>query len=307
METEENKALQDIARWSRIGLMGFTVLAPIANTVASLLRERTRLSQQEMSASSPDQLPNTTETDETNAAYYTQQLLKWGESATEELRGRGKRLSQTAREQAGKVTQDLTERSSNLAQDLIQRGDQASHEFIQLSEKLRKDLSRRGEKAARKLARRSDKAARKLARRRDKAVATLRKRRKQITRQLTESGRTVTQGLTERDGRFWSFIGFGIGLTAAAIVAYLFINKRRQSQQEEEEEHILLTLDDRTFATPVDASPVLIGVISTKSYYPIDTPLDQLVPPEDQASNIIYFSSEEDAIASGFSAAPAIR
>src|SRR5690242_1071172 len=167
METEENKALQDIARWSRIGLMGFTVLAPVVNTVASLLRERTRPSLQETDTYSPSELETTAEpeeTDETNAAYYRQQLLKWGGSAAEELRGRGRRLSQATREQATRVTQDMAERSSTLAQDLVQRGDQATHDFIQFSEGLRKDLAKQGERAARKLSRRSEKAARKLLR-----------------------------------------------------------------------------------------------------------------------------------------------
>src|SRR5579862_5467140 len=39
METEENKALDDIARWSRIGITAFTVLAPVANTVAAIRRD----------------------------------------------------------------------------------------------------------------------------------------------------------------------------------------------------------------------------------------------------------------------------
>jgi hypothetical protein len=96
-------------------------------------------------------------------------------------------------------------------------------------------------------------------------------------------------------------------LAITAIVAYWFINKRRKSQPTEESEHIELTFDERISEAVAEARPVLVGVISTKSYYPVDTPLDQLVSPEEQESNIVYFNSEEDAKELGFSPAPAVR
>jgi hypothetical protein len=134
----------------------------------------------------------------------------------------------------------------------------------------------------------------------------LRKRREQITKELV--GHRVTQNVAEYSGRFWPLIGFGVGLIVTTIAAYLFINQRRKSRQAgEEDKHILLTLDEHGFQIEENSSPVLVGVISTKCYYPVTTPLDQLVAAEEQESNIIYFTSEDDAKELGFSAAPVAR
>lgn len=52
---------------------------------------------------------------------------------------------------------------------------------------------------------------------------------------------------------------------------------------------------------PLDAT--LIGVVSTKCYYPIETPLDQLSASQDGPLDIVYFSNEDEAKEQGFSAA----
>jgi hypothetical protein len=52
---------------------------------------------------------------------------------------------------------------------------------------------------------------------------------------------------------------------------------------------------------PLDAT--FIGVVSTKRYYPVETPLDQLQEGQEEPLNVIYFASEDEAKEQGFSAA----
>lgn len=52
---------------------------------------------------------------------------------------------------------------------------------------------------------------------------------------------------------------------------------------------------------PLDAA--FLGLASNKRYYPIETPLDQLPRTEGEPLDVIYFASEQEAQAQGFSAA----
>ena len=45
---------------------------------------------------------------------------------------------------------------------------------------------------------------------------------------------------------------------------------------------------------------VFVGVASTKLYYPIETPLDQLLTEDERLANAIYFQSEQEASRQGF-------
>lgn len=52
---------------------------------------------------------------------------------------------------------------------------------------------------------------------------------------------------------------------------------------------------------PLDAK--FIGLVSSKLYYPIETPVEQLSHTEGEPLDVVYFESEEEAQAQGFSAA----
>jgi hypothetical protein len=57
---------------------------------------------------------------------------------------------------------------------------------------------------------------------------------------------------------------------------------------------------ETTSERPADA--VFLGVVGTRCYYPVDTPLDQLASASNEHLDIVYFSSEEEAKAEGYSA-----
>jgi hypothetical protein len=122
-------------------------------------------------------------------------------------------------------------------------------------------------------------------------------------------------------------VGFGVGFVAAGIATYLFMRRQVLQQQETEESQSIelpqsgswdgatdagrpageiLLVDDIGTAVatlpvvdvekmqrPADA--VFVGVASTRFYYPVDTPLEEI--------DLVYFVSEEEARAQGFTAA----
>jgi hypothetical protein len=194
-----------------------------------------------------------------------QVALRRGEGLADDLRSRGSKFSQA-----------VQERSSDFTRDLLEKSEAARKQ----SEQALKELTERSEKAARKLS----------------------KQGKQISQELTQGNRR----------KYLAALGFSIGLVTAGIIAFVLMRKRVQQQQEpEEDQHILLSLNGHQNqepaipATPEDAR--LLGVVSTKRYYPVETPLDQLPTPPtgagEEPSDIIYFSSEEEARAQGFTAA----
>ncbi|HYX51221.1 MAG TPA: hypothetical protein VE843_15850 [Ktedonobacteraceae bacterium] len=141
---------------------------------------------------------------------------------------------------------------------------------------------------------------------------------------LAKQGQRLLDPLRRRDRIFWSILGFSVGLVAAATITYQFIRRRVAQQEIEQDEHIELPLSDswngsgglpigeigyidqggnsvatleivdiETSEQPSDAA--FVGIKSTKLYYPVDTELEQ--------KDLVYFTSEEEAKAQGFSAA----
>ena len=153
------------------------------------------------------------------------------------------------------------------------------------------------------------------------------KRRRKLVKKLS-----WLQPPRKRNRNFWALVGFGIGLVAAGITTYLFVRRRvvQQSTEESQSSELpqsgswnglidasqghsegrpageILLLDDigtvvatlpvvdvEQIERPADA--VFVGVASTRFYYPVETSLEEL--------DLIYFASEEEAVAQGFTAA----
>ncbi len=60
---------------------------------------------------------------------------------------------------------------------------------------------------------------------------------------------------------------------------------------------------ERNIPAATAADSTFLGVVSTKLYYPVETPLSQLASPENGSLDVVYFVSEDEAKAQGFSAA----
>jgi flagellar basal body-associated protein FliL len=225
------------------------------------------------------------------------------------LAARLRERAQALREAAGQL--DLAQQSSNLTQEAAKRSSEVTRTFAERSSKASQELVKRS-------------AA--------------------LTHEVKQRSHQVTEQLAERDGTLWTIIGFGIGLIAASVVAYVFIRRRIQEQAEDNEQIQLSndthlnsparsttigqahpvnqptsTMQTEAAPTPVEptvavAEPVpteterpanttLIGVASTKLYYPVETPLDQLTGSQEGPVEVVYFTSEDEAKAQGFVAA----
>jgi hypothetical protein len=207
-------------------------------------------------------------------------MLKRGEYLTEGLVERGGKVTQNVLDFGGKTTQDLAERGGKVTQNVLDFGGKTTQDLAERSGEFTQELAKRGQRL----------------------LAPVRR----------------------RDRTFWSIVGFGIGLVAAATITYQLIRRRVAQQEIEQDEHIELPqnnswngsggrpageinyldqggisvatleiVDVKTVDQPADAA--FVGVGSTKRYYPVETKLE----PED----LVYFASEEEAKAQGFTAA----
>ena len=170
----------------------------------------------------------------------------------------------------GDFTDTLRERASNLTQSMAERGEMLAEYRDDLSHELRK----RGRHMRR----------------------TLQKQNRKLQKQLQK------QFQQQQKRTFWIAAGLAFGLTIAGIISYQFLYHRLQQREEEEEAALELPVDlldgNTTDTAPPDAA--FVGVASTKLYYPIETPLDQLLMEGERPANAIYFQSEQEASRQGF-------
>jgi hypothetical protein len=145
----------------------------------------------------------------------------------------------------------------------------------------------------------------------------------------------VRQELAERSNPQVLVAGFSVGLLAAAVAMYLLIRKRLPQIDVDEDAHIELPTNGRVSGSVIEArfnhiveptiaeddvSPtaedpvtseaaadkqipfdaILVGIVDTGRYYPIETPLDQLNSFSDESADVVYFISEEEAKSQGF-------
>ncbi|HTK06944.1 MAG TPA: hypothetical protein VL485_07240 [Ktedonobacteraceae bacterium] len=180
-----------------------------------------------------------------------------------------------------------------------------NQELVHRAEELTEELRMRGTRLSQLLAERSSDLTHEFG-----------KQSELVGKKLSKQTREVSRNIAEQDSAFWIVSGFSVGVLIAGITAFILIRKRLQKRVElelEEDEHILLSPNGHvavwngtasskaSVAIPADAA--FMGIASTKRYYSIQTPLDQLVSKHDLPLDVIYFVSEEDAKAQGFMAA----
>ncbi len=276
----KKKRIQEAGRWVRVGTLTITTLGPVINLLLARLRERMEAAEiaDALKQAKHRSVSDTTHTDvqekaqavdatladllaQSQKSPYSKELLRHGEHLIEELKERWESLSSTS-----------TERE--MSQELARRGDKATQDFGKRS------LIAQPEQATQKR-------------------------------------------------RIWIVLGFAVGLSSASIATFLLL--RRRFWQQTEETSIQLVYNDRVPNTPASTtdgahipqtagiSPValanntkiiskpaipmdatLVGIVNTRRYYPIKTPLDQLPTAANKPLDVIYFASEEEARAQGF-------
>jgi hypothetical protein len=274
-------------RWLRVSLLTLTMVAPIVNSIMDYFRKRAELD----GASTADQVSSRQRLDELTyatrqrAGAQAQQLQNWAQDWSQDLRKRGEDLAEDLAAQSGKISQDLLARGS----------------------KVTRDITKRGRKVTRRLAKRS----------------------KKLSHDLTERGNQLLQPNRKRNSTFWTIFGFSVGMVIAAVVTYLLIRKRLERQALEAEQQFELSqvrsgerqgeqgkpageivymdnegavvatveaVDPNTGEVVAPADAAFVGVVDTKRYYPIEVTLDD-------GLELVYFVSEDEARAQGYSVA----
>jgi hypothetical protein len=288
-------------RWLRTALLTYTLAGP---AIRAWIKRRAEESSQAIATAAQaipevaqsrqadfrERLDEVTRESRQKAVEQAQQLLAQATQFQKQARQLRKALRKEAK-QRGKLLAQMRDSGLEWSQDMLKRGENLTEDLVERGEEMRRDLVKRGRKARRKLAKQS--------------------------RNLLKPAREQNRGL-------WMVAGFGVGLVAAGAVTYWLVRNRALRQALEDDQAIELpeteswngltaqpigeivhvdqdgvTVTTLEAVTEADAdrpeNAAFVGVISTQSYYPVDTELD--------FEDLIYFLSEEEARAQGFKAA----
>ena len=252
-----------------------------------------------------------------------QESREWVEDQIEQLSEQVQQLQKQSRKQVKQLQKQSRKLRKNLRREVRKRRKYWTAFSVALLG-LKNNLQKRGEHLTEGLVERGGKVAQNALDFSGKTTQDLAERSGEFTQELAKRGQLLLEPVRRRDRTFWSIVGFGIGLLAAGTITYQLVRRRVAQQEIEQDEHIELPqnnswngsggrpagdinyldqggnsvatleiVDVKTVDQPVDAA--FVGVGSTKRYYPVETKLE----PED----LVYFASEEEAKAQGFTAA----
>jgi hypothetical protein len=252
-----------------------------------------------------------------------QDSREWVEDQIEELSKQVKQLQKRSRKQVKQLQKQSRKLQKSLRREARKRRVYWTM-FRVLLLNMRKNLQNQGENLRGGLVQRGGKVTQNVVEFGGKTTHDLAERSGDFTQGLSKHGQKLLEPIRRRDRTFWSIVGFSIGLVAAGTITYQLVRRRVAQQEIEQDEHIELPssnswngsggrpigeisyidqegasvatleiVDLETIEQPADAA--FVGVKSTKLYYSIDTELE----PKD----LVYFSTEEEAKAQGFTAA----
>jgi len=269
-------------------MLSLTLGGPVVRATLERLRSRASTSAEAATAAVQerqadmrdirDRLEELTQENRERVAQQVQQLRKQARQLQGQSHQLRKALQVEAR-QRQKYLKQAREAGIDWSQDVLKRGEQFTGEIIERGGKVSHDLAKRGRKA---------------------------------THDLADLSGQVLEPVREHS-RVWTFIGFGVGVLVAGSITYRFVrgrNARRVAEDESFElssgaspngkaahttgtiRHFDLGEGGVAVAVQSPVEAVFVGITSTKRYYPIDVQLE--------ATDLIYFLSEEEAREQGF-------
>lgn len=237
----------------------------------------------------------------------------WGDETAYRLRKRGRGFFQKVADLGDEVAYQARRRGRNLGHDLGERREDLSHQLYLRRRDLGRNFAESRDDAAHQLRLSGRKLGRNLSGRRDDTVRQIRKQRDY----LSERGGQLLEPV--RGSSFWSVLGFVSGLLLAGGITYWLIKRFLSKNETPDEGSIELEVREpfngvshrpggeiramsqggaavvtRT-ATAAGPTTRFVGVQSSQRYYPLGLHPD--------TRDLVYFESEEDARAEGFSAA----
>lgn len=260
----------------------------------------------------------------------TQNLAEWKDETAHRLRQQGKHLTQDAAEWGDETVHRLRQQGQHLVDNATDWGDVTAHRLRRQGQHLAQNLEEGREEAVRALRRQGRSAGRNLALQREEVTRQFRRQGRALGRKVTEGREDVTRQLrkqrnrlhtagSKRGGTLWSAFGFVAGLLLAGGMTYWLVKRSLGRRRVNAEEQVVLpqreTLNGsrtrsgdghytrqgstavatRPGATSVEPATRFVGVLSTRRYYPLER--------QPEASDLVFFVNEADAVAEGFTAA----
>jgi hypothetical protein len=314
--------LGEAGRWLRVSVLTASTLGPILGTVLTRLREQ-QIPGRNTSVTT-DQKPLVVLEEEAHEKpSFSDSLALLRERAyNQELVHRAEELAEELRQRAGKLSLLLADRGSDLTHELSKRSSDLTH-----------DLSKQSEEVGRKLRKQTRKVSHDLSKQSEEVSRKLRKQTRKMSQNIAKQERStlwIISGFS---------VGLIAASVAAFILIRSRLQQQQEQEEDEhillaQNDHgerkngvvapAVLKKNPREITTPitvavsmksasapalngqaasngsaVPADAVFLGIASTKHYYPVQTPLDQLATHE-QPLTIVYFTSEEEAKTQGF-------
>ncbi len=232
----------------------------------------------------------------------------------EDLVERGTKLSQSLMTRSGEVTHDLIERGNTVSQDLLKRSEEVRKELGKRGKKLNKDLNRRSQRVAKELSKRSRQATRRISERNGiiwvisgfavglsaagiTAYLLIRQRVRQQQQLEAEQSYPVSQN------GYLNVHTSSAQVKDATSTGGPIVQQPTPAVLAEENVPAVAVADPENKMPAAQSAPAnaaFIGVVGTRRYYPVSTPLEQLAASETEKNDVIYFTTEEEAQAQGY-------
>ena len=327
--TDNQKTESGAQRLLHVGTTTLTVLSPVINMLAARLADRLEQGgkrPKDLEVVDIEDKPNVKKIVVANGDQEEVVVAKQPISDTLSARGevliqeledlveRGTKLSQSLMTRSGEVTHELVERGNNVSQDLLRRSKEVREELGKRGKKLNKDLNRRSQKVAKELSKRSSQATRRISERNGTfwvisgfvvglsaagitAYLLIRQRVRQQQQLEAEQSYPVSQN------GYLNLHASSSQVKDAASTGGPILHQPTPSMLTEENVPAVAVAEQTNKMPAAQSAPsnaAFIGVVGTRRYYPVSTPLDQLAVSETGKNDVIYFTTEEEAQAQGY-------
>jgi DNA anti-recombination protein RmuC len=235
LKTDNQNNVQEKNRWLRVGLLIFTLIGPIVNTIVERMRQRS----QSLQNTAPKKLKISQAAARQRIEELTQASRHLAVERAQILQEQANQLQAQA-QQLRKALNENARQSRKVAEQFRKTSGELSRELLKRSELLTEELSERGNK---------------LVERSSQVTQDLTKRGKKAAHDLAERSEGLLEPVRQRNSTFWTVLGFSIGLIAALVATYVFVRQRLLKPATDEDEQIELPQNGyRTQTTTAEPS-----------------------------------------------------
>ncbi len=264
----------------------------------------------------------------------TQVLAERGGKVSKDVAKRSEHLSKEVAKRSKRLSKEVAKRSEKLAEevskDVAKRSEQLSKEVAKRSEKLAEEVAKRSEQLAEEVSKRSRVATEQVSQRKGlfwsifgfslglsaTLVGVIWLIRRRIQEQSLESQSFQITQNGHLNGAVKQPAAAAVGVSASKLTPQASVQAPEsatpsptlqqapviaQAVKTEEKAAEDAQPDVAVAQQPLDAK--FVGLVGSKLYYPIETPMEQLPHTEGEPLDVVYFDNEDDAQAQGFSAA----